>query len=62
MRKRGNIDRKWKLKIEIKVKDKKCGFGRRLSTSHARSYPGVSAGWPKTCTPQVLYVGTKGRI
>ena len=53
---------KWKSKIEIKVKDKKYEFGRRLSTSHACSYPGVRAGWPKTCTPQILYAGTQGRI
>ena len=41
-------------KIDRENKNKKCRFGRRLSTYHACSYPGVRAGWPKTHTAQVL--------
>ena len=40
------------MEMEIKIERiKKCGFGRRLSISHARSYPGVHAGWPKNMYP-----------
>ena len=40
--------------MEMEIKNeiiKKCGFGRRLSISHVRSYPGVRAGWPKNMHP-----------
>ena len=44
MRKGGKIDRK-NEEMEIKRR----GFGRRFS--HARSYPGIRAGWPKNMYP-----------
>ena len=56
MRKGGKLDRENNKtqKIEAYVKNKKCRFGRHLSTSLACSYPGVCAGWPKTRTSHVL--------